>query len=133
MVFFNTQKELLARAEKEYQARRAEVVQRMKRAGSGNSAALSAEELALVEEDSDADDAEAEIQRLITESKAGGGEATALAQAAAASGPGAGAGSGSATVDATLRAHVNLPAQSDIDELLLAEKKKALMAKIAVL
>jgi hypothetical protein len=115
----NLQKELVAKAEKEFQVRKAEVVRRMR---TEKGATFTPAELALVE-NSDEEDGEAEIQKLISDSKAGGGSGSGAVSEHA----------GSAAVDAELRAHVNLPSREDINELLLAEKRKALLAKISAL
>jgi hypothetical protein len=115
----NLQKELVAKAEKEFQVRKAEVVRRMR---TETGATFTPAELALVE-NSDEEDGEAEIQKLISDSKAGGGSGNGAVSEHA----------GSAAVDAELRAHVNLPSREDINELLLAEKRKALLAKISAL
>lgn len=106
------QKELSAKAVKEYAATKSELLKRMK---SSKDAAFTPQELAILEDSEDEE--EAELQRLLSAQKVGGG---ALPSA-------------SAAVDAELKSHVNLPSQSDINDLLLAEKRKALLARLSTL
>lgn len=110
---FPVQKELLAKAEKDYLARKAEVLHRMKTTKNGT---FTPAELALVE-NSDDDEGEAEIQQLISDRKGGDSSNSAAVTVA----------------EEDLRAHVNLPSQEDINELLLAEKRKQLLAKLSSL
>ena len=97
---------------KEYAATKSELLKRMK---GSKDAAFTPQELAILEDSEDEE--EAELQRLISAQKFGGGELP----------------SASASVDAELKSHVNLPSQSDINDLLLAEKRKALLARLATL
>lgn len=127
-VSVSAQRELLARAEKDFQARKAEVLQRMRGVRGGDKdkdkEAFTPAELALVE-NSDDDEGEADIQRLIADSKSAAGSASA---------GGSSSSSSSSAEDADLlRSHVELPSQEDISELLLAEKRKALLATLASL
>lgn len=74
-------------------------------------------ELAILE-DSDNDAEEEELQKMISE------KIVSI---------GAGSYNPSAETDADIRSHVNVPSQQDINELLLVEKRKALLAKLSAL
>ncbi len=113
--FYFTQKELLAKADKEYAALKADLLKRMR---SNREATFTPQELALLEDDGD--DEETEVQRLISAQKASS-TSNGMDFAPTAS----------AAVDAELKSHVNLPSQTDINELLLAEKRKALLARLS--
>jgi hypothetical protein len=105
----------LAQAEREHASRKAEVLQRMRATKNGT---YTPAELALVEDSDQEDEGEKEIQRLVEDRKPtleGGSYAP------------------SAAADAEIRSHVALPTQEDISELLLAEKRKALLAKLSAL
>eukprot|EP00388_Colpodella_angusta_P045931 GDKK01067707.1.p1 GENE.GDKK01067707.1~~GDKK01067707.1.p1 ORF type:complete len:262 (-),score=45.05 GDKK01067707.1:86-871(-) len=106
------EKELSAKAVKEYAATKSELLKRMK---ASKDASFTPQELAILEDSEDEE--EAELQRLISAQKFGGGVLP----------------SASASVDAELKSHVNLPSQSDINDLLLAEKRKALLARLSTL
>ena len=98
---------------KDHQVKKAEVLQRMK---ASKNDSFTPAELALVE-NSDDDEGEVEIQRLISDHTASGSAV----------------GANSAASDAELRSHVNLPSQKEIDDMLLLEKRKALLAKLGTL
>uniref|UniRef100_A0A7S3M565 Pre-mRNA-splicing factor ISY1 n=2 Tax=Spumella elongata TaxID=89044 RepID=A0A7S3M565_9STRA len=109
------EKELLAKAEKEYAVLKADLLKRMR---SNKDATFTPQELALLEDDGD--DEETEVQRLISAQKASSNGGSVYFPPTA-----------SAAVDAELKSHVNLPSQTDINELLLAEKRKALLARLS--
>lgn len=110
------QKELIAKAEKEFQARKRELLDRMR---TSKDATFTPNELAILE-DSDNDAEEAELQKMITEKVIETGSS-------------GGVYNPSAETDADIKSHVNVPSQQDINELLLIEKRKALLAKLSVL
>ncbi len=87
-----------------------------KRMRSTKDAVFTPEEMAILE-DSD-DEEEAELQRLVSAQKVGAVVVDYLPSAA---------------VDSDLKSHVNLPSQSEMNELLLAEKRKALLARLSTL
>lgn len=115
------QKELIAKAEKEFQARKRELLERMR---SAKDATFTPAELAILE-DSDNDAEEAELQKMISEKTVDSGAITGSA-AGTVYNP-------SAEADADIKSHVNVPSQQDINELLLVEKRKALLARLSSL
>ena len=88
---------------------------------SAKDATFTPSELAILE-DSDNDEEEAELQKMISEK--------ALESSGALSG---GVYNPSAEADAEIKSHVNVPSQQDINDLLLVEKRKALLAKLSAL
>jgi hypothetical protein len=129
----------VAKAEKEFAARKADILSRAKAGNKGGSAAaaLTADELAVLEGSDDDAQGEAEIQRLVqSQSQSGaavgalGGEFVDSRNSRNNSSSGR---ASSALNNADIKSHVSMPTEEDISALLVAEKRKALLERLSVM
>jgi hypothetical protein len=130
----------VAKAEKEFAARKADILSRAKAGNKGGSAAaaLTADELAVLEGSDDDAQGEAEIQRLV-QSQSGaavgalGGEFVDSRNSSNSSNNSSSGGASSALNNADIKSHVSMPTEEDISALLVAVKRKALLERLSVM
>jgi len=126
---------LIAKAEREFTLNRQRIIDEARKSGKK----LTADELAIVEDDNGEDEMRAMDKLLQSKIGAGVVGATASVAAAAAGAAAAGGGGGGEEVSSTttsttntteFKAHVVLPSNSDLDAIVTQQKKMLLLSKI---